>query len=421
MNILVVSSSIISGEYTDGNLLIQIKMIKGMRRNGHEVILLMYAPFARKRERINSIFNNFKSYIYPVNVRTLSLSSLSKIFHMQFYPLAGIYFEPFSKYRERLKKIVNENKINLILCENVDTVPAIQRYIKGIPLVIIAHDVLADRYREFFKYRLIPKIISEPILKWLGKVEIEAIKNATYTVCLSKDDETRFIELGIPAEKLTTITGGAADIERFHPMPPDKNLQWKLGLTGKEPVLFFGGADSIQNVKAVEDITKHILPSLIKEFPDMKMLFTGTLSKSVSNQRLKNQFPDTIINTGFVNNLEIYYSLVDIVILPITVGSGIRLKVAEAMAAGKPIISTQKGIMGYDLKHNEHLIIEDDLSLFPKHITKLLKDESLRKKLGHNARKFMLNFDWKVMMDGYQNIYQKVLNPVNADIAQKFV
>ncbi len=408
MNILVVSSSIITGEYTGGNLIIQIKTIEGMQRNGHKVTLLMYAPFAFKEERSTNIFNNFKSYIYPVKIKTLFISSLSKIFRVQFYPLACMHSEPFSKFKERLTKIITENKINLILCENIETAPSVQRFIDGIPIIIIAHDVLTDRYREFFKYRQIPENISKPILNWLGEIEIETIKKASHTICLSKDDRSRFIALGIPAEKLTTITGGATEIERFRPMPPDKNLQEKLSLTGKEPVLFFGGADSIQNIKALEDIAKHVLPPLIKEFPEVKMLVTGTLSRSLSGKRLEEQFPDKIINAGFVDNLEIYYSLADIVILPITVGSGIRLKVAEAMAAGKPIISTQKGIMGYDLKNNEHLIIEDNLSLFPEHIKKLLKDKSLQKKLGHKAREFMLSFDWKVMMDGYQNIYQEV-------------
>ena len=409
MNILVVSSGIISDADIDGNLIRQKKMLEALQRNRHDVTILMYAPFASKRKREASIFKRFKSYIYPVNIRTLSLSSLSKVLRVQFYPLACAYFEPVSKYKKRLKKIINENKIDLIQCENIDTVPAIQKYINGIPLVITVHDVIADRYREIFQHRKIPGPFSKRILKWLERMEISAISNANITICCSNADEIRFGELGIPSDKLTTITSGATDIDRFHPMPPDKNLQNRLGLTGEETVLFFGGADSIQNTKAAEDIAKHILPRLMREIPDIKMLFTGMLSRSATNQRLKNQFPDKTINAGFVNNLELYYSLVDIVILPITVGSGIRLKVAEAMAAGKPIISTQKGIMGYDLKNNEHLIIEDNLSLFPKHIKKLLNDENLRKKLENNAREFMLDFDWKTMMDGYQDIYRNIL------------
>lgn len=409
MNILVVSSSVIFGGCIDGNIIIQKKMVHGMQRNGDVVTLLMYAPFASKKEGETNAFKNLKSYVYPVNIKILSLASLNKIFHVQFYPLACAYFLPFSKYEERLKRIINENKIDLIICENVYTAPAIQEYIKGIPVVIIAHDVLVDRYREIFEYRRNPKIISNPILKWLGKIEIEAIKNASYTVCLSKEDEIRFVELGIPPEKLTTITGGSSDIEKFRPMLPEKNLQKKLGLTGNEPILFFGGADSLQNVTSLENIVKYILPPVIEEFPDIKMLFTGTLSKVVSQQKLEELFPGSIINAGFVNDLELYYSIVDIVILPITIGSGIRLKVAEALAAGKPIISTRKGIMGYNLKDNQHIIIEDNIKLFPKHIKRLLEDVNLQEKLGRNAREIMLKFDWKVMMDSYQNIYQAVL------------
>lgn len=410
MNILVVSSGIITDGDIDGNCMRKKKMIEGLQRNNYEVSILMYAPFGTKKERESNILESFKSYIFPVNLRVLSLASLSKMFRVQFYPIACSYFKPFSMYQERIKRIIEQGKINLIQCENIETAPWIQRSIKGMPVVITVHDVLVDRYREFFAYRQIPGIIAKPILKWVEKMEIDAIMNASQTVCCSKDDEARFLELGIPPEKLTTITSGATEIERFRPMPPDKNLQIKLGLTGKEPVLFFGGADSIQNVKAAENIAKHILPPVIGEFPDIKMLFTGTLSKVISSQRLEEQFPGRIINAGFVNDLELYYSLVKIVILPITVGSGIRLKVAEAMAAGKPIISTQKGIMGYDLKNNEHLIIENDLSLFPKHIKRLLKNRILRETLEYNARKYMLSFDWKHMMDGYQNIYQQVLN-----------
>lgn len=409
MNILVISPGIIADADINGNIIRQKMMLEALQRNGNKVILLMYAPFVGKKRKKSKISTRFKSYIFSINAKTIFLASLSKIFRFQFYPLACAYFEPFSKYKESVKRIIEDNRIDLIQCENVETAPSIQRFIKKIPVIITAHDVLIDRYREFFEYRRISRIVSKPILKWLEEMEIETLRKASYTVCLSKADEGRFLELGIPRGKLTTITAGLANTERFRPLPPDKNLQGKFGLTGKEPILFFGGADSIQNTKAVEDIARYIFPPLIEEFPDIRILFTGTVSRFIWRQRLEERFQGRIINVGFVNDLELYYSLVDIVILPITIGSGIRLKVAEAMAAGKAIISTKKGIMGYDLKNNKHLIIEDDLKLFPQHIEKLLKDRDLRKNLGAKAREFMLEFDWKIMMDGYQDIYQQVL------------
>lgn len=389
----------------DGNAIRVSTMLRELVIQGHKISLLIYTLPGTKYKKLVP-FYGIKQYIFAVRPELLLLGFLLRqLFRVPVFSLTCSLIPPFYGFKKIIKNIVKNEKINIVQCENIYTVPQIAECDLSIPIVVSALDVLYDRYRQALENMRVLKRIREVFLKWLQRMEIDSIKQSYVCVCVSEEDSSRFIEMGINKKKLVVIPSGV-DSDSIAPMPKDSAILKQLELSKNDPILFFGGSGQLQNIKAVHDIINIILPCTIKDFPNLKIMFTGTICEYIAKNNLNKLYPKNIINVGYVENLRNYYSLVDIVILPITIGSGTKLKAAEAFAAGKPVISTSIGIVGYDVIDGKDVIIENCIDRFPDRIKNLLYLPDLRKKLGENAREKSLKYDWKLLMKKYNELYQ---------------
>ena len=392
----------------DGNAIMVSSLVRELVRQGHKVSLLGYTiPYTNHMKVVP--FYGIKQYFFPVRVELLLFGFILRRFLRTpaFYLICSLV-PPFRKFGKIVKDIIQNDKIDIVQCENIYTVFPVSEYIGAIPVVVTAPDVLYDRYKQMLKHMNVFRPIRETFLKWMERMEIKGLKRASICVCVSEEDRNRFIEMGIDGKKLVVISNGV-DCDSIAPMAKDFKLLRQLGLRENSPVLFFGGSGQLQNKKAVDDIINIILPRVIKDFPDLKIIFTGSICEYITDRGLDALHPGSIIKAGFVENLVNYYSLADIVILPITIGSGTKLKAAEAFAAGKPVISTAMGIVGYNVIDGEDVVVENCIDKFPARIKGLLNDPVLRKRLCEKARKKSLKYDWEFLMKNYNNLYQILL------------
>ena len=93
-------------------------------------------------------------------------------------------------------------------------------------------------------------------------------------------------------------------------------------------------------------------------------------------------------------------------IMPLRMGSGTRLKLIQALAAGLPTVSTANGAEGYPITNGEELLIGDTPDSFANHILNLLNDPELQSRLGQNGRKFAKAYDWRVVIPQLVALYQ---------------
>ena len=114
--------------------------------------------------------------------------------------------------------------------------------------------------------------------------------------------------------------------------------------------------------------------------------------------------PNTIIE-GKVDNVESYIQNKEILFVPLFSGSGIRIKILEAMAHGIPVVSTSKGAQGIPYTNGENILIADKKEVFINSIIKLTEDKNLAKKIGDNGKKLInLNFSESIVIDKLNNI-----------------
>jgi len=127
-----------------------------------------------------------------------------------------------------------------------------------------------------------------------------------------------------------------------------------------------------------------ILPLIEKTRPDFSLLVIGENS-SRSLEKLVSL--GCIETAGSVKDVRPYLAKARIFINPMRLGSGMRRKVLEAWAMGKPVVSTTIGCEGLDARDRENILIADTPEGFARAINTLLEDGALRLKVGQEARK----------------------------------
>jgi glycosyltransferase involved in cell wall biosynthesis len=151
---------------------------------------------------------------------------------------------------------------------------------------------------------------------------------------------------------------------------------------------------------------REILPQIQRQFSDVKLLIVGhhprpeilTLSKQPH-----------IIVTGHVPDVRPYYEQASVCIAPLRAGGGTRLKILEAMALGRPVVSTLLGCEGLHVTHGKELLIADTPSEFAEQVMRLFQSQTLREQLAHQARtRVEVRYDWNIIGQKLLKVYDDI-------------
>ncbi len=111
---------------------------------------------------------------------------------------------------------------------------------------------------------------------------------------------------------------------------------------------------------------------------------------------------------GFVPSMAPYFEAAHVVVAPIQTGAGIRVKIIEALAAGRPVVSTSLGYEGLGLEAGRHLLVEDDPDRFAAAIVELLADPGRRAGLAAAGRaRAERDFDWRALGDQLERVLRE--------------
>jgi glycosyltransferase involved in cell wall biosynthesis len=154
-------------------------------------------------------------------------------------------------------------------------------------------------------------------------------------------------------------------------------------LTSKPTILFMGSYYYKPNVDAAEFLIEKVWPRIYKVIPGAELIIAG-----VNPERIRGYGSGIpgVSFTGFVDDLDSLYRNTKITVTPILVGGGTRLKIIEAAAYGKPVVSTRLGVEGLDFNDSQELLLRDDAESFTEACLQLLSDHTLSEKLGSAAR-----------------------------------
>jgi glycosyltransferase involved in cell wall biosynthesis len=150
------------------------------------------------------------------------------------------------------------------------------------------------------------------------------------------------------------------------------------------PILLMLGVYSYgPNLDAADYFVDEVFPLIQAHNPAAEIWFVGGAPESLKSYKTENP---GVRFLGFVDDLGAVYNQARVVICPIRQGSGTRVKLIEAAAWAKPIVTTTIGAEGLDMVDHVHALFGDETASFAAQCVKLLDDDDLCTQLGRNAR-----------------------------------
>ncbi len=158
-------------------------------------------------------------------------------------------------------------------------------------------------------------------------------------------------------------------------------------------LVFTGSMDWQPNEDAVIYFSQEIFPLIRSELSNMKFLIVG--SNPTSKVLSLSNIPGVYV-TGLVDDVRPYIADASIYVVPLRIGGGTRLKILQALAMKKAVVSTSIGCEGIDVEPDKDLIVSDDPNDFASQVIMLSRNKDLRKRLGENGRSLI----YKIRLEG---------------------
>ncbi|NLE34449.1 MAG: glycosyltransferase family 4 protein [Bacteroidales bacterium] len=375
MKILVLSPRPLWPEH-DGGTVATARCARGLAAAGAEVSVL-----AMKTEKHHDTDDGHGS-MTPVELNSYSIVHVDTsirltammrnlIFSSGPYDISRFRSAAFS---EAIHSSLINTHFDIIHCEGLTMAPYLEeiKRLTDAPVVLRAHN-LEHRIREMMAASArspVRRAYLSNLSHRLRSLEQKTAWMVDAIVPISEPDFTWFISAA--GDKPVFLAETGTEEAGYLPEPAGGNLR----------VGFIGAMNWEPNIEGIKWFIKEVWPGVVKKMPDTTLHIAGrTLKKK-----------DTILPGG--KNIFIEGEVEDaihfirsnhVMIVPLFAGSGLRIKIIEAMSAGRPVVATPVAVEGLPVKSGRELFVATDAGTFSASLIKLLGDPSLRASTGINA------------------------------------
>ncbi|TAK05934.1 MAG: glycosyltransferase, partial [Candidatus Manganitrophaceae bacterium] len=362
---------------TDGQSRRTYNILKGLAER-HEVYLLsLQNPDEPLDEKsllgLKSICAHVELHPGPSKKVGFSMAVrlLGSLFSLDPYTIWRHYSR---SYLDRIHALVDTFQFDLVHCD-ILPLAYTMRSVHGVPKVFTDHDVSylkAFRMAQqsgnpFFKLFLSLEAIK------VKRLESRIFKEVDIGIAVSEVDKKALMAL-CPEGKIEVVENGV-DTKEFKPVSQE---------VVENSLVWVGGFDNYPNREGIYFFLEEVYPLIRENVPGVRIDLVGG---GVTPRLREIASADPSIHiAGYVNDPLPYIQKAALFIVPILSGSGTRLKLLEAMAAGKAIVTTRVGCEGIEGVNRKHYLIADESSDFAKYVAEILKDANLRLHLGAHAR-----------------------------------
>lgn len=297
----------------------------------------------------------------------------------------------------RLKYFLALNQFDLIHINQIMIWQYLPRPV-ATPVILCKDNAWADLAEREWQAtgQWLPRRLKKIAAGKMRRYEKAAVESSNHCVVVSERDKELIHQLA-PNTPLSVVPNGV-DTEQFQPSPEPAG----------PPHLVFTGAMGWQpNAEAMIYFCREILPAVRAHFPDVRLSIVGM--QPPPEVVALGQQPNIEV-TGFVPDVRPYIAGATLYIAPLLLGSGTRLKILEAMAMGKAVISTTIGAEGLEVTNGRHLMIADTPADFAARICELLADPAQRQALGQAGRALVeACYDWRAVAANLDGVYRQVV------------
>ncbi len=265
-----------------------------------------------------------------------------------------------------------------------------------IPTVLFQHNVESEIWRRHATNgsgRLMKRVYGFEFRK-MSRYEQAAMGRFRHVIAVS-DHDRQLMSAWRESAGITVVPTGV-DIEQFRGAANARKE--------KPLVVFVGAMDWEPNVDAVEYFCREIWPRVAASVPHAHFRIVGRNPDA----RVRKLACESVEVTGRVPSVVDHLQEAAVVVVPLRIGGGTRLKIYEAMAAGKAVVSTTVGAEGLDVHHGKDIVLADSPASFAESVTSLLKDPALRSRYGDAAAELASRYGWPVIAAKFGEVLQAV-------------
>jgi sugar transferase (PEP-CTERM/EpsH1 system associated) len=368
----------------------------------HEITLFTFYPEHPEDQHL--LGNGFFAKIVPVPLPLPARRSLGEYLRSARMMAAGrpVTIDKFlnPEVRRRYVELLASATFDVIVCDFL--VPgALMRWKTAPPTILFTHNVEAQVWERHYKITTNPfmKIACWLEARALAGAERRYVELADRVLAVSENDRASFLQYIEPSRVSVIPTG--VDTEYFQPSPDPEQ---------PATMVFTGTMDWMPNEDGVVYFVDKIFPLIRRDVPDAAFWAVGRRPP----RRVQALASGNVMVTGAVDDIRPYLGKAAVCVVPLRSGSGTRIKIFEAMAMGKAIVSTSMGAEGLPVRHGENIILADDPADFARQVVELLHDPQCRAQLGRAARQLVEeNYGWPSVAAHFDQIMQAVAAPRN--------
>ncbi len=380
----------------DGGRLRVLNLLKQVvQRNRVTFLALESQPTDREGiEYLRSLGIEAHLVPHPSQLRSASLRSLSRAVLTRKPVTVARYDVP--AFRRTFHSLLGTNQFDLIHYEMLHTG---QYHLKT-----DSKSLLSLQNVDSNIWLRLRQQTSNPLRQCAFRTQERAFRRYERTVsnrfdlvaCASDVDRALMSEI-CPGLSTDVIPNGV-DTELYQPNAED---------TEETSLIYTGSMDWFPNEDAAAYFIEDILPTIQKKRPNLKFYVVG----QYPSERLKRygNRPGVMI-TGRVDDVKPYIARATVYVVPLRIGGGTRLKILEALAMGKAVVSTSVGAEGLNLSAGDEIMIADESATFADGVLQLMENGCMRRGLGDNGRRRVeTEYDWRRIGEKLQGLYEAVV------------
>lgn len=356
-----------------------------------------------------SLFNSFKLFSWLNKNHDLYFACLLKGDDVKYKDdfvkqnnIQNYYFEPLNVERNGInliKSYLKRKTINMFRSYSPSFKKKIEEIAGDYDVIVAEHYEAMQYVPKNFKGKVVFRTHNAEYLIWSRYAEVE--KNPVKKMVISleanriKKWELRYVK------KADVVLGGTNDNEIHEPDPQIRKLKFKDYLhIGEDDqikipipafnqlensLIYVGTLTWEANIEGLIWFVDGCWNNLKSEFPELKLYIIG----KKPDERLidlSKKYSDIII-TGFVEDLETYFTKCKVNVIPLRFGSGMKVKTINGLCRGIPMVTTSIGAEGLQVTNGKDIFIEDELEPFAEKIKLLLHDKSIWESIANESKK----------------------------------
>jgi sugar transferase (PEP-CTERM/EpsH1 system associated) len=358
----------------------------------HRVSLLAYGDAETASTEGRSVFESVEFVRPPGSVASKRRAQARSLWSSHSHHLGGLRTH---EMETALEKLLSQRAFDVVQVESSQM--GLCPSTTGVPIVLDEHNV------EYLLLERLAAAESSLARKTFGRLEAAKARREeirAWTRCdgsiFTSPADLAVMRAVLPDKPACVVPNGV-DLDYFKPVSEP---------AGSHTIVFTGAINYRPNTDAVAYFVRDVMPRLRRLQPSAKFVVVG---QGAPEWLVRLGGPDVEF-TGAVGDVRPYLARAAVVVAPLRAGSGTRLKILEAMAMAKPVVTTAIGCEGLDVVDGEHLLVAGDAQVFAEETARLMSDRKRASELGRAARALAeRNYSWRAIVQQLEQFHTQLI------------